>query len=589
MRPLRLQLAAVVAEAFEAEGLDRSYGEVVVSARPDLGQFQCNGALPAAKAAKQNPRALAEAVAARLSSTPAFREVSVAGPGFLNLSATDQVLAAHARATAADDRLGVEPAPQPQRVVVDYGGPNVAKPMHVGHLRAAIIGESIKRLARFLGHPVVGDVHLGDWGLQMGMVVAELARRQPDLPYFDAASAGPYPAEAPVTAAELGELYPTASQRAKEDPAFAEAARLATFELQQGRPGYRALWQHLVAVSVAELKADYGRLAVTFDLWLGESDAEPRIPPLIARLQAEGAAQESDGAWIVEVAEPEDTRVIPPLLLLKSDGAALYGTTDLATLEQRIEELRAELVLYVVDKRQADHFLQVFRAARRTGVVPPEVGLEHVGFGTMNGTDGKPFKTREGGVMRLRDLLDLVTDKARERLEEAGVARDYPSAEKEEIARLVGVATLKFADLSNHRTKDYVFDLDRFSAFEGRTGPYLLYTAVRIRSILRKAAAAGLAPGPFVPPTSDAERNLLLTVARLPDVLTGAFAARTPNVLCDYAYDLATAFSRFYQDHHILSEPDPDRRASWLSLCQLTARPLVLVLDLLGIEVPERM
>ncbi len=589
MQPLRDRLSSLVADAFRAAGLDPSYGEVVVSARPDLGQFQCNGALPAAKASKANPRQVAQGVVERLGHPEVFRDVSLAGPGFINLTLTDAYLASHVREMAADPRLGCGPVARPQRIVLDYGGPNVAKPMHVGHLRAAIIGESLKRLARFLGYDVVGDVHLGDWGLQMGMVIAELARRLPGLPYFDPAIPGPFPSEAPVTAGELEEIYPTASQRAKTDPGFAEEARRATFELQQGRPGYRALWRHLVDVSVAELRADYRRLEVDFDLWLGESDAQPWIPPLVERLRAGGHSRQSEGAEVVDVAEPGDAKELPPLLLLKSDGAALYGTTDLATLDQRVKELRAELVLYVVDKRQADHFAQVFRAARKTGVAPGGVGLEHIGFGTMNGPDGRPFKTREGGVMRLRDLLDLVTEKARERIREAGVARDYPPEEAERIARLVGVATLKYADLSNHRAKDYVFDLERFSAFEGRTGPYLLYTAVRTRSILRKAAEAALPPGALLPPDDDVERSVLLTVARFPDVLTAAFENRAPNILCDYTYELATAFTRFYQEHHILSHPDRARQASWLGLCDLTVRMLLQVLELLGIGVPERM
>jgi arginyl-tRNA synthetase len=589
LKPLSAKLTSLVARAFEAAGVDPSYGEVVVSARPDLGQFQCNGALAAAKATRANPRQLAEKVVQHLELPRVFRDVSLAGPGFLNLTLTDAYLAAHVGEMEADPRLGCPAVPRALRIVLDYGGPNIAKPMHVGHLRAAIIGESLKRLARFLGHHVVGDVHLGDWGLQMGMVIAELARRQPDLPYFDPESCGPFPPESPVTSGELEELYPTASQRAKDDPDFAEKARQATFELQQGRPGYRALWRHLVDVSVAELQADYGRLGVAFDLWLGESDAQARIPGLVERLRREGHARESEGALVVDVAEPGDAKEIPPLLLLKSDGAALYGTTDLATLDQRVEELGAELVLYVVDKRQADHFVQVFRAARKAGIVPPGVGLEHIGFGTMNGPDGRPFKTRAGGVMKLRDLLDLVTDKARERIREAGVARDYPPDEVERIAHRVGVATLKYADLSNHRAKDYVFDLDRFSAFEGRTGPYLLYTAVRTRSILRKAAEAGLAPGPLLPPGGDAERGVMLVASRLPDVLAAAFEHRAPNILCEYAYELATAFTRFYQEHHILSEADAARQASWLGLCDLTVRILLQVLDLLGIGVPERM
>lgn len=583
------RLSTRVGDAFVACGLDRAYGNVVVSDRPDLGQFQCNGALAAAKAQRTAPRKLAEQVAAQLNDPSVFTTVSLAGPGFINLSLNDAYLLKYLDEMDADARLGCPPSLPPRRIVVDYGGPNVAKPMHVGHLRAAIIGESIKRVARFLGHEVIGDVHLGDWGLQMGMIIAELARRRPELPYFDAAQTGPYPSESPISLQDLEEIYPAASQRAKSDPATMDAARQATFELQQGRPGYRALWRHFVDLSVSELKADYARLNVDFDLWLGESDAQPRIPTMIERLQRTGLARESEGALIVDVSEDTDSKPVPPLILLKSDGAVLYGTTDLATIEQRVEELKAESILYVVDNRQADHFLQVFRAARKTGIAPPTLELEHIGFGTMNGADGKPFKTRAGGVMKLKDLLQMAIDKARERMAEAGVAADYPVAEKDEVALLVAAATLKFADLMNHRSKDYVFDLDRFSSFEGRTGPYLLYAAVRIKSILRKAAEQSLAPGPFLPPASDTERQLVLKLAELPEVIHQTFAARAPNHLCEYAYSLSIAFNRFYQEHHILREADKARQASWLHLAAITERSLEQLQDLLGIRVPARM
>ncbi len=591
MSSLRRILSREVRAAFSAAGFDAAHGEVQVSNRPDLAQFQCNGAMAAAGQRGEKPRAVAERVVAVLRDSPAaaqFAQVEIAGPGFINLSLTDEALAAHVGAAAGEARLGCDPAETPRRIVLDYGGANIAKPMHVGHLRSSIIGESLKRIARFAGHEVVADVHLGDWGLQMGMLIAELARAQPNLPYFDAGSSGPYPAESPVTIEDLQRLYPEASRRAKSDPEAMEAARAATMELQAGRPGYRALWRHFVDVSIAELEADFAALGVAFDLWLGESNASDAIPALVARLERAGVAVESEGATVIEVAEPGDTKRVPPLILKKSDGASLYGTTDLATLEQRVAT-GADLILYVVDNRQADHFLQVFRAARRAGIAPPGVEMEHVGFGTMNGKDGKPYKTREGGVMRLKDLIETVTGKARERMAEARVAVDFGAEEKDRIARAVGIAALKYADLMNHRAKDYVFDLERFSAFEGRTGPYLLYACVRAKSILRNAAERALEPGALQPPEAEAERALLLTLAAFPDAIEAAFAGRAPNYLAEYAYQLATALSRFYTEHHILREPDKARQASRLTLVRLTAAVLERTLELLGLAVPERM
>ena len=583
-------LSRLVADAFAEAGYAREFGAVGVSDRPDLAQFQCNGALAAAKAHRAKPRAIAEAVveALRNSAPDWFSEISIAGPGFINLRLKDARLGEHVARMAQDERFGCAAAPRPLKVVIDYGGPNVAKPMHVGHLRSALIGESLKRIGRFVGHDVIGDVHLGDWGLQMGMLIVELELERPELPYFDAARDGDYPAESPVTMADLQRLYPAASLRAKSDPAVMEAARRATQELQAGRPGYRALWRHFVDVSVEELRADYESFGVSFDLWLGESDTQEAIPGMVARLEQQGFAYRSEGALVVDVGDETDRDELPPLILVKSDGAAMYGTTDLATIAKRVEG-GAELILYVVDNRQAGHFRQVFRAAKRTGIAPERVVLEHVPFGTMNGKDGKPFKTREGGVMRLKDLIEMITDNARQRMTEADVGRDYDEAERERIARDVGLAALKYADLMNYRAKDYVFDLDRFSAFEGRTGPYLLYAAVRIRSILRKAEERNVAEGALIAPASEGERALMLELAKLPDVVDAAFAGRAPNHIAEYAYQLATMFNRFYQDHHILREEDRPRQASWLRLSRATADVLQLTLGLLGLNVPERM
>ncbi len=589
MQALTQQLTTLAGEAFAQSGYDRQYGEVTVSNRPDLGQFQCNGALPAAKVYGRNPRDIAQQIADQLQAQPIFKEITIAGPGFINLTLTDEFLAGFVQQMAEDERLGVTAVAQPRRVLVDYGGANVAKSMHVGHMRTAIIGESIKRLFRFMGDDVIGDVHLGDWGTQMGQVIVELGRRMPDLPYFDASYTGPYPAESPVTLADLEEIYPAASAQAKTDPAYAEAARLATAELQNGRPGYRALWQHFHDVSVAGLKEDYDKLDIHFDLWLGESDVQDRLDGMIDRLQAQGFATESEGALVMEIAEPDDKKPMPPLLLRKSDGAVLYGTTDLATIEMRVQELKPELLLYVVDHRQRHHLEQVFRAAYKSGIAPSSMGMEHNYFGTMNGKDGKPFKTREGGTMKLKDFIALVIEAALARMAESHVAEGYDEAERQEIARMVGLAALKYADLMNQRTKDYVFDLDRFSSFEGRTGPYLLYTAVRARSILQKAGAQGLAPGPFLPPTADAERAVMLLLTGLPDALQQAYDTRMPNHLADYAYALANEFNRFYNTCHILREENAGVQSSWLALTHLVRRVMELVLHLLGIEIPERM
>ena len=589
MGTLADKLTAVFSDAFASAGYDPGYGEVRVSDRPDLCQFQCNGALAAAKQYRTNPRQIAQNVVDSISAADVFGDLSLAGPGFINILLKDEFIAAHVQEVHEDDRLGCETVTTPGRILVDYGGPNVAKPLHVGHLRAAIIGESIVRICRFVGHEVIGDVHLGDWGLQMGLIIEGLRDRRPDLPYFDAGYSGPYPEEPPVAIGDLEELYPQASEREKNDPEFAEAARQATVDLQAGRPGYQALWKHFRDVSVDDLRQSYELLNIRFDLWLGESDTQDRVHGLIARLKAEGYATESRGALVVEVDDPEDKETIPPLMLEKTDGAVLYGTTDLATIDQRVEQFRPDCILYVVDNRQQQHFRQVFKASYKTGVAPESTQLEHDGFGTMNGKDGKPFKTREGGVMKLKDLIGLVTDHAMARIETIESVREYDEHEKEQIARIVGVAALKYADLMNHRTKDYVFDLDRFSSFEGRTGPYILYAAVRIKSVLRRAGDRGLQPGGIMAPRSESERDLDLKLSELPAVVGLAFETRAPNHLCEYAFQLATAYNRFYHTHHILNEENAERRASWLAVSGITLRVLERVLDLLGIEVPGRM
>jgi arginyl-tRNA synthetase len=586
MTSLTAELGAIAAAAFAAEGWPAKWGEVKVSDRPDLAQFQCNGALGAAKEAHANPRALAAKIAARLKADPIFAKVEVAGPGFINLDVTDAALAVRLGALARDGRLG---APQTGKtLVIDFGGPNVAKPMHVGHLRSAIIGDSLQRLFRANGWSVTSDVHLGDWGLQMGQLISEIGRRGLAPVYFDAACKGPYPEQSPVTMDDLEVLYPEAAAACKADPARLEEARRATAELQAGRPGYVALWRHFVSVSETGLKREYASLGISFDLWKGEATVDPLIAPMIEDLRRRFLAVESDGALVVPVSRPDDKKEIPPLILLKSDGAVLYGTTDLATIVDRVNSQNPDLMLYVVDQRQHGHFEQVFRAARKAHL-NGKAALEHIGFGTMNGPDGRPFKTRAGGVMKLYDLIAMMTKEAETRLHEAGLAEEYGAEERAEIARKVGIGALKFADLSNGRLTDYVFDLERFTRFEGKTGPYLQYAAVRIQSILKKAEEAGFAHQPAVVLNSPIERKLILQLLALPDWLAAAEDKRAPNFLCDYVFTLAQYFSGFYTEFHILSEADEAVRGTRLALCGLTLAVLRKVLDILGIEIPQRM
>ena len=584
MEKLIDQISARLAAAFEAAGYDPSYGRAAVSNRPDLCEYQCNGALAAAKVYHKAPLAIANEVAAQLDAA-IFTQAEAVAPGFLNLRLSPDYLCAWLEQMRADAHLGAAQQNPPQTIVVDYGGANVAKPLHVGHIRPAIIGEAICRMERYLGNEVIGDVHLGDWGLQMGLIVEGVRERQPDLPYFDEQYTGEYPDEAPFTISDLEQIYPAASARSKVDADFSARAHEATLRLQQGERGYRALFQQIMRISVADLKKNYEALDVHFTLWKGESDADPFIRPMIERLRAGGWAVESQGALVVEVATPEDTKEVPPCILLKSDGAALYATTDLATLVQREQDFHPDRVVYVVDKRQALHFEQVFRTAHKTGIVPPETRLQFLGFGTMNGKDGKPFKTRDGGVMRLEALMDEITDTVRARIAENQV---IPADKMEQTAHTIAVAALKYGDLSNLATKDYAFDIERFCAFEGNTGPYLLYTIVRIGSILNRCGmdAASL---PLRPAELPQEKDLQLLLSRFADQLQLAARDSAPNVLCAYCYDLAGAANRFYHDVRILQEPDQAHREGYLALLAVTRRVLETGIHLLGFSAPEQM
>ena len=569
-------------QAFEAAGYDPAYGRVTVSNRPDLCEYQCNGALSAAKQYKCAPIQIAKAVVEQLNAQD-YSLVEAVMPGFINLKLSGSFLQGYLEQMRTAKKFGVAMSGAGKTIVVDYGGANVAKPLHIGHLRPAIIGESLKRLYNYLGWNTIGDVHLGDWGLQMGLIIAELSERQPELPYFDPDYTGDYPTEAPFTVTDLEEIYPTASAK-KSDPEFSHKAHQATLELQQGRRGYRALWQHIMNVSVADLRKNYDNLDVHFEKWLGESDADPYIPAMVEDLKARGIAVQSQGAWVIPVAEEGDKKEIPPCILVKSDGSSIYATTDLATLVQRTRDWHPDKVLYVTDKRQNLHFEQVFRAARKAGIVPPETELEHVGFGTMNGKDGKPFKTRDGGVLRLEALISDMTDFVRAKVVENKIVDD---SEVEATTAKIAMAALKYGDLSNQPTKDYNFDMERFAAFEGNTGPYILYTIVRIKSILtRYGAWEGL---PIQAPANDCAKDLMLSVTKLGPTLEQAQKASCPNLICAYIYELAGCVNKFYHETRILSEEDESLKAGYISLIGLSKEILETCIGILGFSAPEKM
>ena len=589
MADIASELSAACGQAFEALDMEARFGLVRRSDRPDLADFQCNGAMPAAKTAKRNPRDIAGELVERLKDHPFISDITVAGPGFLNIKVTPELLARRSETIRSSDMAGADPDADKKSIVIDFGGPNVAKPMHVGHLRSAVIGDTLKRICRFLGHDVIGDAHLGDWGLQMGQLIVGLSDEQPDLVYFDEAYAGPYPDEPPVNMNDLARLYPIASGKSKEDESFRHLCQLATAELQSGRAGYRALIQHFINVSIASLKVDYDRLNVSFDLWKGESDADPLIAGMVEDLKGRGIAEKSDGAWIVHVARDTDKgkTEMPPFILLNSRGGVGYHATDLATILDRVETIRPDLILYVVDQRQALHFQQVFRASEKAGYFP-EAGLGHIGFGTVNGEDGKPFKTRDGGTVRLSDLNRMALEEAQKRIAEANLSDDLSSEEREDIALKIALAATRFSDLQNTRTTDYKFDLERFTSFEGKTGPYLLYAAVRIKALLRRAKTDENAPGAIVI-ESDSERVLALQLDGFNTALEQAFAKRMPHFLCEHIYNLAQAFSGFYGAHPIATEKDAEKRASRLGMCEAVLNQLETGLNMLGIRTPERM
>ena len=576
-------ITAKMEQAFTDAGYDAAFGKVTVSNRPDLCEYQCNGALSAAKQYKCAPIAIATAVAEKLDKSD-FSMCDAVMPGFINLKLSDRFLQDYLEQMRTAQDFGIEKAGTGKTVVVDYGGPNVAKPLHIGHLRSAIIGESIKRLFQFFGYNAIGDIHLGDWGLQMGLIITELQERQPDLCYFDESYTGPYPEEAPFTISELEEIYPAASAKKKEDEAFADKAHTATFQLQSGRPGYRALWQHIMRLSLADMRKIYDDLNVHFEAWLGESDADPFIPAMVEDFKKRGIAVQSEGAWVIPVAKEDDKKEVPPCILVKTDGSAIYATTDLATMVQRMQDFKPDRMFYITDKRQNLHFEQVFRAAKLGGIVPEDYTLEHLGFGTMNGADGKPFKTREGGVMRLEMLIREMTDFVRAKVVENKIVSDD---EVEETTKKIAMAALKYGDLSNQPTKDYVFDMDRFAAFEGNTGPYILYTIVRVKSILAKYGAWENLP--IQPAANPYAKDLMLAITKFGPAMENALKTASPNLICAYIYELSGAVNKFYHETRILTEEDKALQAGYISLIALAKNILETCIYILGFSAPDKM
>ena len=584
-----------VTKAFTECGYDAKYAKVTLSNRPDLCEYQCNGAMAAAKEYKKAPFMIADEVVEKLAANPIFAMAESVKPGFLNLKIDEAYLADYVAKMQEDEgRFGCEKTEAPKTIMIDYGGPNVAKPLHVGHLRSAIIGESVKRIGKFMGHNVIGDVHLGDWGLQMGLIITELKQRRPELGYFDDAYTGEYPEEAPFTISELEEIYPTASKKSKEDEAYKEAAMQATFELQHGKRGYQALLKHILNVSVTDLKRNYANLNVSFELWKGESDAQPYIPDMVQKMKDDGFAYISDGALVVDVKEDTDTKEIPPCMILKSDGASLYNTTDLATMVWRMKDYNPDEIIYVVDKRQELYFTQVFRCARKTGIVKPETELKFLGFGTMNGKDGRPFKTRDGGVMRLEHLISGINEEMLAKIQENQKTKEnlgISTEEAENTAKMVALAAIKYGDLSNQASKDYIFDIDRFTSFEGNTGPYILYTIVRIKSILNKYHGLGKDDSGAVigAAHSKSEKDLMLELSKFNAVMESAFEETAPHKICSYIYDLANAFNSFYHGTKIMSEENETVQKSYIRLLELTKSVLETCIDVLGFSAPERM
>lgn len=584
-----------VTKAFTECGYDAKYAKVTLSNRPDLCEYQCNGAMAAAKEYKKAPFMIADEVVEKLAVNPMFVMAESVKPGFLNLKIDEAYLADYVAKMQEDEgRFGCDKTEAPKTIMIDYGGPNVAKPLHVGHLRSAIIGESVKRIGKFMGHNVIGDVHLGDWGLQMGLIITELKQRRPELVYFDDTYTGEYPEEAPFTISELEEIYPTASKKSKEDETYKEAAMQATFELQHGKRGYQALLKHILNVSVTDLKRNYANLNVSFELWKGESDAQPYIPDMVQKMKDDGFAYISDGALVVDVKEETDTKEIPPCMILKSDGASLYNTTDLATMVWRMKDYNPDELIYVVDKRQELYFTQVFRCARKTGIVKPETELKFLGFGTMNGKDGRPFKTRDGGVMRLEHLISGINEEMLAKIQENQKTKEnlgISTEEAENTAKMVALAAIKYGDLSNQASKDYIFDIDRFTSFEGNTGPYILYTIVRIKSILNKYHGLGKDESGAVigAAHSKSEKDLMLELSKFNAVMESAFEETAPHKICSYIYDLANAFNSFYHGTKIMSEENETVQKSYIRLLELTKSVLETCIDVLGFSAPERM
>jgi arginyl-tRNA synthetase len=561
-------------QIFKKLDLETKFAVVKISDRPDLSDFQCNGALALAKIAHKNPREIGTMIADELKQESYIDSISVDGPGFINIKLKDDFIAANMDKIAQDERLGCGKTDNPHNIVLDYGGPNVAKNMHVGHLRSGVIGEAVSRIERFVGNNVISDVHLGDWGTPMGMIISEIILQDGNLDKVPSYNID-----------QITDFYKQANIRCKEDETAKEKARIITAELQDGNAEYQKAWQHLRAESIKAIKANYQELDVNFDLWWGESDAHKTCGEIVKIARDKNISEIDNGAEIIRLEESNKPK--PPVILIKSDGGYTYHTTDLATIKMRIDQLKAEEIVYFTDSRQTLHFEQVFEGAEKLGIAP-NVKLKHIVFGTVNGADGKPFKTRDGGVMNLETLIEMSKDKVRQSLPKAGEVEGYGEAEIEKLTSQIAIAAIKFQDLKNTIASGYVFELDDFAKFEGKTGPYIQYAVARINSVLRKADANGLSAGNVVIKAPE-ERVLALKLAQLHNVIMRAHTEKEPSIIADYTYTLAQIFSTFYNACPIMSAEDKTLAASRLRLAKMVRDVLTLMLNLLGIKAPEVM
>ena len=575
------EIESILCDIINDCGYDLNRVSLKPSSRPDLGDYQINEAMMLGKMNKENPIQVANKILKKLNGDDKFEDINIAGPGFINFKLSNKFLASKVNDISNIKKNNID-YPVKKKILIDYGGANVAKELHVGHLRPANIGEALKRLAKLLGNDVISDVHLGDWGLPIGLVIKQIKDEQPNLIYFDESYTGPYPKESPVTPKDLARIYPLASSKKKDDAEYLKAAQEITNKFQNGVPGYKALWHHIVETSKIDIKEVYDEINCQFDLWLGESDADASVEDVVSIFEKKGLSRLDDGAIIVDVKTENDKKEMPPILLVKSNGTAGYQTTEIATLYNRMRDFNLDEVWYVTDARQSLHFEQSFRAAKLSGIVPENVNLEHLPFGTINGKDGKPFKTRDGSVMSLRALIDIVYEATLKKTNIDIVGKENI----EKTAKMIAIDSIKYADLLPYRTTDYIFDPEKFSDLEGKTAPYLLYSTIRIKSLLNRA---DIEYKKYNVITTNSEKLIILQLLELPRILINSYNSRSLNDISEYLYNLISIYNKFYSENKVLTEKNSEIKESWLYISNVVYNTSMLLLDVLGLKVPEKM